>query len=160
MPTGLYFEDLEIGQAMATKGRTITEADIVNFAGLSGDYNPLHTDAKFTALSARNAYNEEFGQRVARGALGFSVATGLSYQLGFLEGTVMAFLELTWKYSAPIYIGDTLHCELTIKDLKPMRRLGGGKVTLEVRVLNQEGKIVQRGDWVLLVRSRPEGGSE
>lgn len=153
MPTGLYFEDLEIGQAMATKGRTITEADIVNFAGLSGDYNPLHTDAKFAAET-------EFGQRVAHGALGFSVATGLSYQLGFLEGTVMAFLELTWKYSAPIYIGDTLHCELTIKDLKPMRRLGGGKVTLEVRVLNQEGKIVQRGDWVLLVRSRPEGGSE
>ncbi len=153
MPTGLYFEDLEIGHAMATKGRTITEADIVNFAGLSGDYNPLHTDATFAAET-------EFGQRVAHGALGFSVATGLSYQLGFLEGTVMAFLELTWKYSAPIYIGDTLHCELTIKDLKPMRRLGGGKVTLEVRVLNQEGKIVQRGDWVLLVRSRPEGGAE
>ncbi len=148
--TGLYFEDLEIGQSLTTRGRTITEADVVNFAGLSGDYNPLHTNEEF-------ARNTEFGQRIAHGALGFSIATGLSYQLGFLEGTVMAFLGLEWKYSAPIYIGDTIHCDITITDLKLMRRLGGGKVVLGVNVVNQDGTITQKGTWTLLVRSRPEG---
>ena len=148
--TGLYFEDLEIGQSLTTRGRTITEADVVNFAGLSGDYNPLHTNEEF-------ARNTEFGQRIAHGALGFSIATGLSYQLGFLEGTVMAFLGLEWKYSAPIYIGDTIHCDITITDLKLMRRLGCGKVVLGVNVVNQDGTITQKGTWTLLVRSRPEG---
>jgi 3-hydroxybutyryl-CoA dehydratase len=149
MPTGLYFEDLEIGQTLTTRGRTITETDVVNFAGLSGDYNPLHTNAEF-------ARNTEYGQRVAHGALGFSIAIGLSYQLGFLEGTVMAFLEMAWRYSLPIFIGDTITCEIAVKALKAMPRLGGGKVILEVKVLNQAGKVTQKGDWTILVRSRPE----
>lgn len=147
MTRGLFFEDLQQGQELSTKGRTITEADIVNFAGISGDYNPIHTNAKFAA-------GTPFGQRVAHGALGFSIATGLSYQAGFLEETVMAFLSLEWKYSAPIYIGDTIHCTMTITELKLMRRLGGGKVVLDVQVLNQEDAVMQRGSWTLLVRSR------
>ncbi len=149
MPTGLFFEDLELGQSLTTRGRTITEADVVNFAGLSGDYNPLHTDAEFAART-------EFGQRIAHGALGLSIAIGLSYQLGFLEGTVMAFLELQWKYSLPTYLGDTIHCEIVVKELKPMPRLGGGKVVLGVKMINQDGKVSQRGDWTILVRSRPQ----
>ncbi len=148
MPTGLYFEDMVIGQSLTTRGRTITEADVVYFAGLSGDYNPLHTNAEFAAQT-------EFGQRVAHGALGFSIATGLSYQLGFLEGTVMAFLSMEWKYSLPIYLGDTIHCAITVTDTKPMKRLGGGKVVLDVKVINQDGKVTQKGDWTILVRSRP-----
>jgi 3-hydroxybutyryl-CoA dehydratase len=147
MTKGLFFEDLQQGQKLTTKGRTITEADIVNFAGISGDYNPIHTNAEFAA-------GTPFGQRIAHGALGFSIATGLSYQAGYLEETVMAFLSLEWKYSAPIYIGDTISCEMTIAELKLMRRLGGGKVGLEVQVLNQDGAAVQRGTWTLLVRSR------
>jgi 3-hydroxybutyryl-CoA dehydratase len=149
MAKGLYFEDIEIGWHVDTKGRTITEADVVNFAGLSGDFNPLHTDAAFAAET-------EFGQRIAHGALGFSIATGLTYTAGFMEDTVMAFLSLEWKYSAPIYIGDTIHCDVTVKDLKLMRRLGGGKVVLDVKVLNQDGKVTQKGEWTVLVRSRPD----
>lgn len=148
MPTGLYFEDMEIGQSLTTRGRTITEADVVNFAGISGDYNPLHTDAEFAAQT-------EFGQRVAHGALVFGIATGLSYQLGFLEGTVMAFLSMEWKYSLPIYLGDTIHCDIMVKETKLMRRLGGGKVVLDVKVINQDGKVTQKGDWTILVRSKP-----
>jgi 3-hydroxybutyryl-CoA dehydratase len=147
MTRGLFFEDLQQGQELSTKGRTISEADIVNFAGISGDYNPIHTNAVFAAETP-------FGQRVAHGTLGLSIATGLSYQAGFLEETVMAFLSLEWKYSAPIYIGDTIHCTMTITELKAMRRLGGGKVVLEVQVLNQDDAVVQRGSWTLLVRSR------
>ena len=149
MARGLFFEELEVGWSVVTKSRTITETDVVNFAGLSGDYNPLHTSVEFAAKT-------EFGQRIAHGALGLSIATGLAYQEGFLEGTVMAFLTLEWKYSLPIYPGETIHVEATIKSLKPMKRLGGGKVVLGVKVVNQDGKVTQRGDWTLLVRSRPE----
>ncbi len=147
MAKGLYFEDLELGQTLSTKGRTITEADVVNFAGLSGDFNPIHVDAEF-------ASHTEYGQRISHGALGLSIATGMSYQAGFLEDTVMAFLSLEWKYSAPIFIGETIHCTLAITDLKLMRRLGGGKVTLEVKVIKQDDTVAQRGTWTLLVRSR------
>ena len=150
MTTGLYFEDMEVGRELITGARTITETDVVNFAGLSGDFNPLHTDAEFASKTP-------FGQRIAHGALGFSIATGLTNQAGFLEGTVMAFLGLEWKYSAPIFFGDTIHCEVAVKDLKLMRRLGGGKVSLDVKVVNQHGEVVQRGEWSVLVRSRPEG---
>ena len=150
MAKGLFFEDLELGWTVSTKGRTITESDVVNFAGLSGDFNPLHVDAQF-------ASGTEFGQRIAHGALVLSIATGLTYQAGFMEDTVMAFLSLEWKYSAPTFLGDTIHCEVEITDLKLMRRLGGGKVTLDVKVLNQEGKVAQKGEWVVLVRSSEAG---
>jgi 3-hydroxybutyryl-CoA dehydratase len=147
MAKGLYFEDLAVGWTVSTKGRTITEADVVNFAGLSGDFNPLHVDADFGEKT-------EFGARVAHGALVLSIATGLTYQAGFMEDTVMAFLSLEWKYSLPTFLGDTIHCEVEIIDLKLMRRLGGGKVVLSVKILNQEGKVIQRGEWTVLVRSR------
>ncbi len=150
MTQGLYFEELPLGWSLSTKGRTITDADVVRFAGLSGDFNPLHMDAVYAA-------NSEFKQRVAHGALGLSIATGLAYQEGFLEGTVIAFLELEWKYSLPIYLGDTIHVDLKLVELKPMPRLGGGKIVLDVKLMNQDGKAVQKGVWTLLVRSRPEG---
>lgn len=149
MARGLYFEELEIGWSVSTKGRTITETDVVNFAGLSGDYNPLHTDAEFASKT-------EFGRRIAHGALVFSIAIGLTYQAGFMDETVMAFLSLDWKYSAPIFIGDTIHCEVQIIDLKRLPRLGGGKVVLAVKVVKQDGTVAQKGEWVVLVRSRPE----
>jgi acyl dehydratase len=149
MAKGLYFEDIVLGWEITTKGRTITEADVVNFAGLSGDFNPLHVDAEFASQT-------EFGQRIAHGALGLSIATGLTYQAGFMEDTVMAFLNLEWKYSAPVFFGDTIHCEVKVIDLKLMRRLGGGKVVLDVKIVNQDGKVVQKGEWTVLVRSRPE----
>ena len=148
-PRGRYFEEFQVGFSVASAGRTITETDVVSFAGLSGDYNQIHTDAEF-------ARQGMFGQRVAHGLLGLAVASGLVAQLGFIEGTVLAFRELTWKFSSPIFIGDTIHVEATVAELKPMRRLGGGAVTLDVRVVNQEDKVVQRGKWVALMASKPE----
>ena len=148
-PRGRYYEEFQVGFSVASAGRTITETDVVSFAGLSGDYNQIHTDAEF-------ARQGMFGQRVAHGLLGLAVASGLVAQLGFIEGTVLAFRELTWKFSSPIFIGDTIHVEATVAGLKPMRRLGGGAVTLDVRVVNQEDKVVQRGKWVALIASKPE----
>ncbi len=145
---GLYYEDYEIGVKMRTRGRTITEADIVNFAALTGDFNPMHTDAEFMKTHA-------MGQRIAHGMLSLSYAVGQAYQLGFMEGTILAFRGLEMKFSLPVIIGDTLHVELAVVEMKEARRLGGGMVTLEVKIINQDGKTVQSGTWTVLVMSRP-----
>jgi acyl dehydratase len=147
MPRGLYFEDLELGQGYTTPGRTITETDIVNFAGVSGDYNVLHTDAEFAAKN-------QFGQRIAHGVLGLAVATGQSYSLGFLEGTVIAFFDMTWKFRKPIYIGDTVRTVMSISKLREAKAAGGGFVTFDVQVVNQKDEVTQKGTWTVIVASR------
>jgi len=145
---GLYFEEFEIGQSVTSVGRTITETDVVNFAALSGDWTQIHTDAEFAA-------NHPFGQRVAHGLLLVSIASGLAARLGFIEGTALALREIAeWKFSLPIFIGDTIHMRATVVETKPMRRLGGGLVTLKVEILNQKEEVVQRGMWGVLVKSR------
>lgn len=146
-PRGLYFEDFTIGQKVATAGRTVTEADIVTFAGLSGDFNQIHTDAAYSA-------NYDFGQRIAHGLLVQSIATGLAVRTGVIEGTVLAFRELSAKFSLPTFIGDTVHVMIEITDKKALPRLSGGNVTMKYSVLNQNGQVVQRGDWIMLVKSK------
>jgi acyl dehydratase len=146
---GLYFEEFEVGASLQSEGRTITEADVVNFAGLSGDFNPLHTDEVYASQSA-------FGKRVAHGALIFSIATGLMYRTRILEGTVLAFRAIEeWKFSAPVFIGDRIHCEMSITETKPAEKLGGGMVSLSVKVVNQEGKTVQKGILTVIVAAKP-----
>ena len=145
---GLYFEEFEEGMALETRGRTITEADVVAFAGLSGDYNPMHTDDEY-------AKTTHFGARVSHGLLGLSIASGLSYQLGFMEGTVLAFTALEWKMRAPIYINETIRVQATVKKLREMKSAGGGFVTLDVKVLKQDDSVAQKGEWTVLIASRP-----
>ena len=145
---GLYFEEFEVGQSITSAGRTVTEADVVGFAALTGDWTTIHTDAVYAA-------KQPFGQRVAHGLLGLSIASALAVRLGFVEETVLAFREIgQWKFSLPIYFGDTIHMQATVSETRPMRRLGGGLVMFKVELLNQEDKIVQRGTWSLLVKSR------
>ena len=84
---GLYFEEFTVGQKITSVGRTVTEGDIMSFAGLTGDYNQIHTDAAFAA-------GTQFGQRIAHGLLGLSIAVGLLMRTGVLEGTVLAFREI------------------------------------------------------------------
>jgi 3-hydroxybutyryl-CoA dehydratase len=145
---GLYFEEFTVGDSLVTAGRTITEADIVNFAALSGDWTTIHTDAEF-------AKSIMFGERIAHGALVLSVATGLAVRSGVIEGTVIAFRELTWKYSGVVKIGDTVRVRLQIAEKKAMPRLGGGSVLMNVEVVNQRDETVQRGTWTMLVKSKP-----
>ena len=145
---GRYFEEFQIGDALETRGRTITESDVVQFAGLSGDYNQLHTDAEY----AREAM---FGERIAHGLLGLSIASGLSSRLGFAEGTVEAFVSLDWKFRAPIKLGDTIRARLEVVRKKEMARLGGGFVVFDVVILNQEDQTVQKGNWTLLIKGAP-----
>jgi 3-hydroxybutyryl-CoA dehydratase len=145
---GRYFEEFELGEVALSPGRTITEGDIVNFAGVSGDFSEIHTNAESSRRSA-------FGQRVAHGLLGLAVASGLLSRLGLLEGTVLAFREMTWKFSLPIFIGDTIRTRATVSELKAMPRVGGGALTLAIELLNQQDKVVQSGQWRLLVHSKP-----
>ncbi len=146
-PQGLYFEDFQVGDTIETMGRTVTEADIVNFAGISGDFYRLHTDEEYAKTTM-------FGTRVAHGLLVLSIATGLAMRLGFMEGTVEAFMGLEWQFRRPVFIGDTVRVHAEVAEKKPMKRLGGGLVTLRVKVLNQKGETVQRGTWTVLVRSK------
>jgi acyl dehydratase len=148
-PRGMYFDEFLIGQRILTAGRTVTEADIVTFAGLSGDYNQIHVDAAYSAMAP-------FGQRVAHGLLITSIASGLAMQTGVMEGTVLAFREINeWKFIKPVFIGDTVHVELEVKETKDLRRIGGGSVTIEISVLNQKDETVMKGVWTVLIASRP-----
>jgi len=147
-PRGRYFEDFEIGDEVISPGRTVTEADIVAFAALTGDYNPLHCDAEY-------AKGTIFGERIAHGLLGLSIASGQVERLGFIAGTVEAFLGLEWKFRGSIKIGDTIHVEAKVARKKEMRRLGGGIVVLDVAIVNQKGEAVQKGQWTVLIKSKP-----
>jgi len=144
----MYFEEFSEGLEIITGARTITETDIVNFAGLSGDFNFIHTNAPAAA-------GTPFGQRVAHGMLVASIATGLAVQQGFIDGTTLAFRELTWKFTKPVYIGDTVHVVVQVTQTKPMARLGGGLVVFDARVLNQNGDVVHKGEWRMLIKSNP-----
>lgn len=146
-PRGRFFEEFAEGDTIVTAGRTVTEGDIVRFAGLSGDYNQIHTDAEY-------ASQDTFGERIAHGLLVLSIATGLAVQTGIIEGTVLAFRELGWKFSRPVMIGDTIRARIEVKERKALPRLGGGNVTMKVSVLNQRDEVVQRGEWIMLVKSK------
>lgn len=149
-PRGLYFEDFEVGQVFFSTGRTITEGDIVTFAGLSGDYNQIHTDAQFAAETP-------YQQRIAHGLLVTSIASGLVMQSGLIEGTTLAFREINnWKFAKPTFIGDTVHVEVEVKGTKALRRLGGGAVDIALAVKNQDDEVVMKGLWTVLIVSRPE----
>lgn len=146
-PMGLYFEEFEIGDQVESVGRTITEADIVNFAGISADWNLIHTDAVYSA-------GHMFEKRVAHGLLVLSIASGLAVRLGFMEDTILAFRSLEWKFTKPVFIGDTIHIRVTIDSVKPMRRLGGGLVNLKMEVINQNDEVCHRGNWEILCKGR------
>lgn len=148
-PRGMYFEEFEAGQKIQTAGRTVTESDIVSFAGLSGDFNQIHVDHEFSK-------NSPFKQRVAHGLLGLSIISGLAVQTGVMEGTVIAFREINeWKFIAPVFIGDTLQAELTVLETRPLRRLGGGAITIDIEAKKQDGSTVMKGTWTVLIASRP-----
>lgn len=144
----LYYEDVEVGSVFHTLRRTITEADIVNFAGVSGDFNPLHMDAEFAKESL-------FGQRVAHGVLVLGVATGLRQGIGLFDGTLMGLLELrTWRFLAPVFIGDTVRVETEIIDLRPTSKPDRGVMTQRVSVLKQDDTVAQQGELVALLKRK------
>jgi acyl dehydratase len=148
-PRGKYFQDFQVGLELATVGRTVTEADLVNFAGLTWDTNPMHTDAEYGKTTM-------FGERIAHGMLGLSYAVGLVWQTGVLEGTVIAFMGLEMKFKAPVRIGDTISVVARVKQTKEMKAMGGGIVVIELRILNQKKETATQGEMAFLVKTRAE----
>ena len=136
----MFFEDFAVGQTFTSQGRTITETDVVLFAGWSWDTNPPHTDAE----SMRES---RFGERIAHGMLGLSVAMGLASRLGVFEDSSIALLGVDdWRFHAPIRIGDTVHVTVEITGT---RRTSGGDAGILSRrftLTNQSGEVVQSGD--------------
>lgn len=147
---GLYFEDFSVGQKVVTEKRTITENDIMTFAALSGDDNRIHTDPEFSKTTV-------FGRQVAHGLLGLAIASGLAWQTGILDGTVIAFREINeWKFIKPVFIGDTIYVELEVRETKALPRISGGSVTIVLEVKNQSEEVSHRGSWTVLMMSKPK----
>ncbi len=144
-PRGLTFDQFKLGDVFVCQARTVTEADTVNFAGVAGDYNPLHSDEEFGKTTP-------FGTRIAHGVLGLAIATGQANQLGIFEGTTIALMTQTIKYTGAVKFGDTIHLELKVAEKKESSKPDRGVVTFDATVLNQQGKSVIEGQWVLLMK--------
>ncbi len=145
---GLWFEDLQVGTRIDSPRRTITEADICAFAGLSGDYNPLHTDQLFASRGP-------FRGRVAHGLLVQSIGSGLLNQTGAFHGTIAALTEMNIRYLAPVRAGDTLAAHLVVRERDPAPARRRGWVLFDCIIENQEALPVIEGTWRTLHLRRP-----
>jgi len=147
----LYYEDMTVGASWVSPRRTISEADVSAFAGLSGDFNPLHVDEVFAEQGA-------FGRRIAHGALVLSVATGLRQQMPIFRGSLRALLELrSWRFMRPVFFGDTVTVVSTVESARETSKPDQGIVVQRIDVVNQDGETVQSGEMVSLVAKRGEG---
>ncbi|MAG97606.1 MAG: MaoC/PaaZ C-terminal domain-containing protein [Alphaproteobacteria bacterium] len=144
---GLYFEEFELGQTITTGTRTVTETDVTLFAGLSGDFNPLHCDAAFAAKSP-------FGERIAHGPLVLGMAIGLMSQQNLIDGTALALLNVNWDFQGAVKLGDTIHALVTPLEKRPSAKPDRGIVKLGFEVRNHAGKTVQTGSATLLMRTQ------
>jgi acyl dehydratase len=145
-PQHLYFDDVQVGQEWLSLGRTVTETDLVNFAGLSGDFNPIHIDHEF-------AKTTPFRRPIAHGLLVFSVSTGLAINTPMMR--TLAFVSIRdWQFKEPVFIGDTLHVRTTVVEKQVSGRGRRGIVTWKRQIINQADKIVQEGITVTMVEGR------
>ena len=148
---GLWVEDFRIGEERLSPGRTITEGDVMTFAGLTGDYSQVHTDEEFCRKT-------EFGTRIAHGLLGLAIAQGLSWRTNYTQGTGVATLAWDkWTFRKPIHFGDTVRARWRpIAKRESKSKPGMGIVTEYVELINQAGEVVQHGEHVTMIRKRPQ----
>ncbi|HEX7385905.1 MAG TPA: MaoC/PaaZ C-terminal domain-containing protein [Castellaniella sp.] len=143
-----YFEDFSVGQTFESGGRTLTEADLTFFSMLSGDWNPIHADAEYAAST-------RFGKRLVHGVLGMAVCTGMLHEMGIFHGSAIAMFGFEdWKFTAPLFVGDTVHLRLTITELSLGKSGRSGKLGRRFELINQKGEVVQDGLSGLLVQTR------
>ena len=149
MTVGLFFEQWKVGDSYTTAARTVTETDVVMFAGISGDYNPLHTNEEYCKTT-------QFGTRVAHGPLIYAIAAGLLFQLHLYDDTLIAFLGFeNLRFTKPVKIGDTIHAKVTVLETtesssKPDR----GVMKRKLEVINQRGEVVQEGVQAFLLKKQ------
>lgn len=145
-PQHMFFDDVEVGQTWESGGRTITETDIVNFAGLSGDFNPIHMDEAFASSTI-------FKQRIAHGLLVLSIGSGLIVSIPLMR--TIAFAQIKeWHFTRPVYIGDTIRARSTVLEKEERARGRRGQIIWKREIINQEEKVVQEGVTITLVEGR------
>jgi acyl dehydratase len=144
-----YLDDLEVGMCWETRGRTITESDVVTFGTWSGDLHPLHTDEEY-------AKKTQFGGRIFHGPGVLAIAFGLDMGLGWKLGSAIAFLGIQeWNMLAPVRIGDTIRVQEEVAEIRPSStKPDRGVVVTDVKVVNQHGSVCQQGRWVVLLARR------
>lgn len=148
---GYLYKDLYLGMEFLSPGRTITDADLVGFAGLTGDFSELHTSDVY-------AKSSQFGRRVAHGMLGLAYAHGLMWaRTGEFRQSAIAFLGINdWKFVAPLFVGDTMFVRYVVQELRPSKsRPTQAIATFSVQILNQDGETVQSGTKALLMSIVP-----
>jgi acyl dehydratase len=146
---GLYWEEWEIGAEFESPARTVTEADIVAFAGLSGDYNPLHVNEEYCR-------NTVFGTRIAHGPLVYAIAAGLLFQLHLYDDTLIAFLGFeSLKFTKPVKPGDTIRARIKVLEKRETSNPERGVMKRRLEVINQRDEIVQEGVQVFLLKRKP-----
>ncbi len=153
---GYTYADLHVGMTFRSPGRTITEADIVAFSGLTGDYSEIHTSEVY-------GRHGEFGQRIAQGMLGLAYAHGLMWaRTGELRETAVAFLGISdWRFVAPIFIGNTIFVNYRLAELRESKsRPTQAIATFDVEVVDENDRVLQRGRKALLVSKVPLAGVE
>lgn len=145
-----YWEDVEVGEEYMSPGRTVCEADIVNFAGVTGDYNEIHTNAELMKDSM-------FGQRIAHGLLGLSMSSGLIMRMPQMALATLAFMGIRdWRFTGPIYIGDTIRVRVYMAEKRETSKPDRGLITYDRQIINQRGQVVQEGQTTIMVRRRPQ----
>lgn len=147
--TGMYWEEWEVGGEFESSGRTVTEADIVMFAGLSGDYNSLHIDEEFCKKT-------QFGTRIAHGPLVYAIAAGLLFQLHLYDDTLIAFLGFdSLKFTNPVKAGDTIRARIKVLEKRETSKPDRGVMKRQLQVVNQRGEVVQEGIQAFLLKRKP-----
>ena len=144
--THLYYDDLEVGKTYVSASRTVTEADIVNFAGVSGDFNPIHVDHHFARTTA-------FRKPIAHGLLVFSIASGLCVSAP--QTRILALTQISdWAFKLPVFAGDTVRMVSVVAEIIPRSRNRRAEVRWNRQIVNHEDKVVQEGRFVTLVEGR------
>jgi len=141
---GKSFEEINIGDEYTTGARTVTEADVVNFAGLSGDFQPEHMNEEFATRGA-------MGARIAHGLLILAMATGLLNQTGLTEGTTIALMEMKVRFTHPVRFGDTITAVARVVGKRETKKPDRGIVTLAATVLNQHEVAVLEAEWPIMI---------
>ena len=145
---GLFWEEWEVGKSFISSARTVTETDIVMFAGISGDYNPLHINEEYCKKT-------QFGTRIAHGPLVYAIAAGLLFQLHLYDDTIIAFLGFeSLRFTKPVKIGDTIHAMVTVTELTETSKTDRGVMKRLLQVINQDGDVVQEGVQAFLLHRK------
>jgi len=140
--TGRKLDEFEVGEVFISPARTISDAHIVAYSGISGDFNPLHTDDEFCLNTLQSG-------RIAHGGLTLAVSTGLFNR--YVDGTCIAFLEMGIRFLKMVHPGDSIHIRVSVKSKRLSSKGGRGVAVFTMQTINQKGEIVLEGDLTLLL---------